>query len=80
MLWRLPSKNLKAASSSSLMISVRISPLSFVIATVNAFLSPGLISQVAEELWEVADKTIKNLTKVDISIIDYKKNLIKESA
>lgn len=42
--------------------------------------SPGLISQVAEELWEVADKTIKNLTKEDISIIDYKKNLIKESA
>ncbi|KAF8733450.1 hypothetical protein AX14_003845 [Amanita brunnescens Koide BX004] len=38
-----------------------------------------LISQVAEELWEVADKTIKNLTKKDISIIDYKKNLIKES-
>ncbi|KAF8329913.1 P-loop containing nucleoside triphosphate hydrolase protein [Amanita rubescens] len=38
-----------------------------------------LISQVAEELWEVADKTIKNLTKVDISIIDYKKNLIKQS-
>jgi ATP-binding cassette subfamily F protein 2 len=41
---------------------------------------PGLISQVAEELWEVADKTIKNLTKKDISIIDYKKNLVKQSA
>lgn len=39
----------------------------------------GLISQVAEELWEVADQTIKNLTKKDISIIDYKKNLIKQS-
>ncbi|KAG5339853.1 hypothetical protein E4T56_gene5614 [Termitomyces sp. T112] len=38
-----------------------------------------LISQVAEELWEVADKTIKNLTKQDISIIDYKKNLVKQS-
>lgn len=38
-----------------------------------------LISQVAEELWEVADKQIKNLTKEDISIVDYKKNLIKES-
>ncbi|TFK31884.1 P-loop containing nucleoside triphosphate hydrolase protein [Crucibulum laeve] len=38
-----------------------------------------LISQVAEELWEVADKTIKNLTKHDISIIDYKRNLIKQS-
>ncbi|KAJ2925818.1 hypothetical protein H1R20_g11281, partial [Candolleomyces eurysporus] len=38
-----------------------------------------LISQVAEELWEVADKTIKNLTKAEISIIDYKKNLIKQS-
>ncbi|KAJ6578581.1 P-loop containing nucleoside triphosphate hydrolase protein [Mycena sp. CBHHK59/15] len=38
-----------------------------------------LISQVAEELWEVADRTIKNLTKADISIIDYKKNLVKQS-
>ncbi|KAG6844747.1 hypothetical protein H0H87_004079 [Tephrocybe sp. NHM501043] len=38
-----------------------------------------LISQVAEELWEVADQTIKNLTKLDISIIDYKKNLVKQS-
>ncbi|KAF8637019.1 hypothetical protein AX17_003103 [Amanita inopinata Kibby_2008] len=38
-----------------------------------------LISQVAEELWEVADKTIKNLTKRDITIVDYKKNLIKKS-
>jgi ATP-binding cassette subfamily F protein 2 len=39
-----------------------------------------LISQVAEELWEVADKTIRNLTKEDISIVDYKKNLVKHSA
>ncbi|KAF9254317.1 P-loop containing nucleoside triphosphate hydrolase protein [Marasmius fiardii PR-910] len=38
-----------------------------------------LISQVAEELWEVADKKIKNLTKQEISIVDYKKNLVKES-
>ncbi|KAJ7233754.1 P-loop containing nucleoside triphosphate hydrolase protein [Mycena rebaudengoi] len=38
-----------------------------------------LISQVAEELWEVADGTIKNLTKADISIVDYKKNLVKHS-
>ena len=39
----------------------------------------GLISQVAEELWEVANKTIKNLTKYDISIVDYKRNLVKQS-
>ncbi|KAG1789654.1 P-loop containing nucleoside triphosphate hydrolase protein [Suillus plorans] len=38
-----------------------------------------LISQVAEELWEVADKTIRNLTKEDITIVDYKKNLVKHS-
>ncbi|KXN83453.1 hypothetical protein AN958_01432 [Leucoagaricus sp. SymC.cos] len=38
-----------------------------------------LIGQVAEELWEVADKTIHNLTKKEISIVDYKKNLIKQS-
>ncbi|KZT18314.1 P-loop containing nucleoside triphosphate hydrolase protein [Neolentinus lepideus HHB14362 ss-1] len=38
-----------------------------------------LISQVAEELWEVKDKTIKNLTKEDVSIVDYKKSLMKQS-
>ncbi|KAJ3781514.1 P-loop containing nucleoside triphosphate hydrolase protein [Lentinula boryana] len=38
-----------------------------------------LISQVAQELWEVADKKIRNLTKDDISIVDYKKNLVKAS-
>ncbi|KAI0320267.1 P-loop containing nucleoside triphosphate hydrolase protein [Amylostereum chailletii] len=38
-----------------------------------------LISQVAEELWEVADRTIRNLTKEDISIVDYKQNLAKKS-
>ena len=39
----------------------------------------GLISQVAEELWEVKDKTINNLTQEDITIVDYKKNLVKQS-
>ena len=38
-----------------------------------------LISQVAEELWEVKDKKIVNLTKQDISIQDYKKILMKAS-
>ncbi|KAH0840339.1 P-loop containing nucleoside triphosphate hydrolase protein [Lanmaoa asiatica] len=38
-----------------------------------------LISQVAEDLWEVRDKTVRNLTKEDITIIDYKKNLIQQS-
>ncbi|KAH9999843.1 P-loop containing nucleoside triphosphate hydrolase protein [Russula vinacea] len=38
-----------------------------------------LISQVAEELWEVADHKIRNLTKEDISIVDYKKNLVRQS-
>jgi ATP-binding cassette subfamily F protein 2 len=38
-----------------------------------------LISQVAEELWEVADHQIKNLTKEDISIVDYKQNLVRQS-
>ncbi|KIY46839.1 P-loop containing nucleoside triphosphate hydrolase protein [Fistulina hepatica ATCC 64428] len=38
-----------------------------------------LISQVAEELWEVKDKKIRNLTKEDISIVDYKKILVKAS-
>ena len=39
----------------------------------------GLISQVAEELWEVKDRKIRNLTKEDISIVDYKKLLMKDS-
>ncbi|EJD07766.1 P-loop containing nucleoside triphosphate hydrolase protein [Fomitiporia mediterranea MF3/22] len=38
-----------------------------------------LISQVAEELWEVKNKTIRNLTREDISIVDYKKILMSES-
>ncbi|KAJ6520592.1 P-loop containing nucleoside triphosphate hydrolase protein [Mycena vulgaris] len=40
----------------------------------------GFISQVAEELWEVADRKIKNLTEAGISIVDYKNKLLKESA
>jgi hypothetical protein len=72
-------KSLKAVSLLYLTTSVRrlfysvITPLT----SFSRFL--GLISQVAEELWEVADKTIKNLTKQDISIVDYKKNLVRQS-
>jgi len=39
----------------------------------------GLISQVAEDLWEVKGKTVTNLTKQDITIVDYKKSLAKRS-
>lgn len=39
-----------------------------------------LISQVADELWEVKDRQIVNLTRQDISIQDYKKILMKNSA
>jgi len=38
-----------------------------------------LISQVAEELWEVADHKIRNLTREDITIVSYKQNLVKKS-
>ncbi|WVO14126.1 hypothetical protein L204_101755 [Cryptococcus depauperatus] len=38
-----------------------------------------LISQVAEDLWEVKNKRVINLTKQDISIVDYKKELAKRS-
>jgi ATP-binding cassette subfamily F protein 2 len=38
-----------------------------------------LISQVAEELWEVADHKIRNLTREDITIVDYKQNLVRQS-
>jgi ATP-binding cassette, subfamily F, member 2 len=34
---------------------------------------------VAEELWEVKNRKIHNLTKEDISIVDYKRGLMKES-
>ena len=43
------------------------------------YVSLGLISQVAEELWEVKDKKIRNLTREDITIVDYKKLLMKDS-
>jgi len=39
----------------------------------------GLISQVANELWEVKNRKIRNLTKEDISIVDYKKMLVRNS-
>lgn len=39
-----------------------------------------LISQVAEELWEVKDRKIVNLSKQDIGIANYKKILMKNSA
>ncbi|WFC98942.1 ABC transporter ATP-binding protein arb1 [Malassezia yamatoensis] len=39
-----------------------------------------LISQVAEELWEVKDRKIVNLSKQDIGIADYKKILMQSSA
>ncbi|EEB94424.1 hypothetical protein MPER_06764 [Moniliophthora perniciosa FA553] len=38
-----------------------------------------LISQVAQELWEVKDKQIRNLTKEDITVVDYKKMLAADS-
>ncbi|KAF5316056.1 hypothetical protein D9619_006909 [Psilocybe cf. subviscida] len=38
-----------------------------------------LILQVAQDLWEVANKTIISLTKRDINIVNYKKNLAKQS-
>ncbi|KAF9644776.1 P-loop containing nucleoside triphosphate hydrolase protein [Thelephora ganbajun] len=38
-----------------------------------------LISQVANELWEVKNRKIRNLTREDISIVDYKRMLVKNS-
>ncbi|ETS62487.1 hypothetical protein PaG_03114 [Moesziomyces aphidis] len=39
-----------------------------------------LISQVAQDLWEVKDRKIVNLSTQDVSIQDYKKKLAKNSA
>jgi len=38
-----------------------------------------LISQVADDLWEVKDNKVINLTKQDITIVDYKRMLAKRS-
>lgn len=38
-----------------------------------------LISQVAEEIWEVKDKKIVNLTKEGMTIVDYKNSASKSS-
>ncbi|GAA5912857.1 hypothetical protein JCM6882_009497, partial [Rhodosporidiobolus microsporus] len=38
-----------------------------------------LISQVAEQLWEVKEKKVTDLSKSDISIVEYKKILSKNS-
>jgi hypothetical protein len=45
----------------------------------QACASKGLISQVAQTLWEVKDKKIMDLTKQDITIVEYKKQLAKRS-
>lgn len=58
-------------------ISVGSSTRSFPIAHLSNF--AGLISQVAEDLWEVKGRTVTNLTKQDITIVDYKKALAKRS-
>jgi hypothetical protein len=42
-------------------------------------LSSGLIGQVAEDLWEVENKTIRNLTREGIDIKEYKAGLVKKS-
>ena len=58
----------------------RLSPFKrFLLDLPRSLLPSGLIGQVADELWEVANKTIRNLMKDDIMIQDYKKNLVKRS-
>jgi len=76
-----PSKNLRVVLSSSHMTSVCPVHIAFMVTWLKESKSlVGLIGQVAEELWEVANKKIRNLTKEEISIQDYKKNLVKQSA
>ncbi len=52
---------------------------SWALSFVTDLYSLGLISQVAEDLWEVKNKTVTNLTKQDITIVHYKKALAKRS-
>ena len=68
---------------SSLSRTISVSPppqySSLIWSVYNANLVLGLISQVAEDLWEVKDKKVINLTKQDVSIVDYKRQLAKRS-
>ena len=69
------SRNSQVVSSLSRTISV-CPRLSLFLSTSN---NTGLISQVAEDLWEVKENKVINLTKQDISIVDYKRMLAKRS-
>ena len=68
-------RNLRAVSLLCPMTSVCQLPFR---CLVSEQCTTGFIGQVAEELWEVANKTIRNLTKDEV-IHDYKGNLIKRS-
>lgn len=73
------SRSTRAVSSSCLTTSVSAVVRSGARRPLTGFARIGLISQVAEELWEVKGRKIKNLTKEDITIVDYKKMLVKNS-
>ena len=61
----------------SLFHTTSVSSLSICYCAGSCF--AGLISQVADDLWEVKNKQVTNLTREDITIVDYKKSLAKRS-
>lgn len=83
--------SIKGGGKSSLALTIATCFLVFVFASARLVAKPfalrsavrrcstGLISQVAKTLWEVKDRTISDLTKQDITIVDYKKQLTKRS-
>ncbi|CAO1633182.1 unnamed protein product [Sympodiomycopsis kandeliae] len=70
-----PTNHLDAASIDSLAIAIK----EFNGGVVMVSHDFRLISQVAETLWEVKDKKIEDLTKQEMTITQYKKNLMKAS-
>ncbi|KAG1846726.1 hypothetical protein F4604DRAFT_1936224 [Suillus subluteus] len=70
-----PTNPLDMASVDALALAMKNFECSVVIVS-HGF---GLLNEVAEEIWEVADKAVRNPTKEDISIIDRKRNLMKHS-
>jgi len=80
-IWNLSIRSQRQSRNSQVVLSLSrtISVCPLVPLRWNLSNKTGLISQVAEDLWEVKENKVINLTKQDISIVDYKRMLAKRS-